>query len=80
MFLGGVLGTVKLLLKQKKDSLSRLSGKVGYDIRSNNETLMSVYSSKEKVNLSKGITIGSILRTDENSHKKQSYYYLCRKH
>lgn len=68
IFAGGVLGTLKLLLKLKKDSLPKLSNRIGHDIRTNNETLISVSSLNQNVNLSKGVAIGSILETDENSH------------
>lgn len=68
IFSGGVLGTVKLLLKLKKSSLPKLSDKVGEDIRSNNETLISVSTKSKKSDFSKGVAIGSILHTDENSH------------
>ncbi len=68
VFSGGVLGTVKLLLKLKKVSLPNISDKLGQDIRTNNETLVSVSSLEKNKNYSKGIAIGSILDTDENSH------------
>ncbi len=68
IFSGGVLGTLKLLLKLKKKSLPNLSDKLGEDIRSNNETLVSVTGLEKDKNYSKGIAIGSILDTDENSH------------
>jgi cholesterol oxidase len=68
IFSGGVLGTVKLLLKLKEKSLPNISDKLGDDIRTNNETLISVSSLQKDKNFSKGIAIGSILHTDENSH------------
>ncbi len=68
IFSGGVLGTVKLLLKLKNKSLPLLSNKLGHDIRTNNETLVSVSSLEKDKNYSKGVAIGSILDTDENSH------------
>ncbi len=68
VFSGGVLGTVKLLLKLKKKSLSNISDRLGYDIRTNNESLISVTNLDKKKDLSKGVAIGSILNTDENSH------------
>ena len=63
-----MLGTIKLLLKLKQKSLPLLSHKVGEDIRSNNETLVSVSKLDSKKDVSKGVAIGSILHTDENSH------------
>ncbi|WP_396596947.1 GMC oxidoreductase [Dokdonia sp. R86516] len=68
IFSGGVLGTVKLLLHLKTKSLPQLSDHLGKDIRSNNETLISVSTLEKDKNLSKGVAIGSILDTDENSH------------
>ncbi len=68
VFSGGVLGTVKLLLKLKNKSLPNLSDKLGDDIRSNNETLVSVSTLDKDKDFSKGVAIGSILDTDENSH------------
>jgi len=41
---------------------------LGKDIRTNNETLVSVSSLEKDKNYSKGVAIGSILDTDENSH------------
>jgi cholesterol oxidase len=68
IFSGGVLGTVKLLLKLKEKSLPNISNKLGDDIRTNNETLISVSSLEKDKNYAKGIAIGSILHADENSH------------
>lgn len=65
---GGVLGTVKLLLKLKKTSLPNLSEEVGNNIRTNNETLISVSSTDKTKDFSRGVAIGSLLHTDENSH------------
>ena len=68
VFAGGVLGTVKLLLKLKKTSLPKISDRLGHDIRTNNESLISVTNLDGKKDMSKGVAIGSILNTDENSH------------
>ena len=68
IFSGGVLGTVKLLLKIKAKSLPLLSAKLGDDIRTNNETLVSISTLDKTKDLSKGVAIGSLLHTDENSH------------
>ncbi|MCK5857275.1 MAG: GMC family oxidoreductase [Bacteroidales bacterium] len=74
IFSGGVVGTVKLLLKLKQDSLPNLSDKIGDDIRTNNETLISVSSLDKETDFSKGVAIGSILHTDENSHLEPVRY------
>lgn len=68
VFSGGVLGTIKLLLKLKKKSLPKLSDRLGCDIRTNNESLISVTNLDGKKDMSKGVAIGSILNTDKNSH------------
>lgn len=68
IFSGGVLGTIKLLLNLKTSSLPKISDRLGQDIRSNNETLVSVSSLEKDKNYSKGVAIGSILDTDEHSH------------
>jgi len=74
IFAGGVVGTVKLLLKLKQTSLPNLSDKVGDDIRTNNETLISVSSLDKETDVSKGVAIGSIFHTDENSHLEPVRY------
>ena len=68
IFSGGVLGTIKLLLNLKLRSLPLLSEMIGYDIRTNNETLISVSTLDKDKNFSKGVAIGGILQTDNNSH------------
>ena len=68
VFSGGVLGTIKLALKLKKKSLPLLSDALGDNIRTNNETLISVSSLDKTKDLSKGVAIGSLLHTGENSH------------
>ena len=68
IFSGGVLGTIKLLLNLKTKSLPKLSHKLGDDIRTNNETLISVSTLDKGKDMSKGVAIGSLLHTDKNSH------------
>lgn len=68
IFSGGVLGTIKLLLKLKKKSLPNLSDTLGDGIRTNNETLVSVSTLDKNKDFSKGVAIGSLLHTDDNSH------------
>jgi len=75
VFSGGVIGTIPLLLKLKETSLSNLSNLVGCNIRTNNESLMLVTSTnKNSKDYSKGLAIGSILHTDENSHLEPVRY------
>ncbi|MCG8442149.1 MAG: GMC oxidoreductase, partial [Caulobacterales bacterium] len=69
VFAGGVMGTVPLLLKLRAGgSLPRLSDRVGKDVRTNNESITAVAATDNDTNFSDGVTIGSILNTDENSH------------
>ena len=68
VFSAGAIGTVKLLLKLKKNVLPRLSECLGDFVRTNNETLISVSTLDKTKDMSKGVAIGSILHTDENSH------------
>jgi len=74
VFAGGVLGTVKLLLKLKRSSLPGLSEKVGAGIRTNSESLIGVTAFDKKTVFSDGIAIGSILHTDEYSHLEPVRY------
>lgn len=75
VFAGGVLGTVPLLLKLKSTSLPNLSNCIGRFVRTNNESLHIVTSTEKKPkDFSKGIAIGSILHTDENSHLEPVRY------
>jgi cholesterol oxidase len=74
VFSGGVLGTVPLLLDLKKSSLPRLSGKVGFGVRTNSESISAVTAPDRKTVFSDGIAIGSILHTDEHSHLEPVRY------
>jgi len=74
IFSGGVLGTIPLLLKLKASSLPNLSHKVGDDVRSNNESLMLNVTLDKDRDFSKGISIGSMIELDENSHLEPVKY------
>lgn len=76
IFSGGVMGTVPLLLELKKrKSLPKLSEQVGANIRTNNESLLLLTATKNlEKDYSKGLAIGSILHTDENSHLEPVRY------
>jgi cholesterol oxidase len=65
---GGVLGTVRLLLNMKRLHLPGLSGQVGADIRTNNESLSTVHSTQKEKDFSKGVAIGCIFPPDVDSH------------
>lgn len=76
IFAGGVLGTVPLLLKLKKNgSLPGLSDMLGCQVRTNNESLMVVTSTrKDHPDYTEGIAIGSILDIDKHSHLEPVRY------
>jgi cholesterol oxidase len=74
VFSGGVLGTVKLLHKLRKTTLPNLSNQIGKDIRTNNESLLGIPSLNKTGDYSKGIAIGSIIHTDEDSHLEPVRY------
>jgi len=73
---GGVLGTVDLLTKMKRDpnGLPKLSDKLGAAIRTNSESLIGVVTPDRKVDYSKGVAIGSIFEIDEHSHLEPVRY------
>lgn len=64
----GALGTLELLLKQKYRyaSLSSLSDKLGYELRTNAETLCAVSGGIEKLN--NGLAITSVFSPDPHTH------------
>lgn len=74
IFAGGALGTNKLLLKLKRASLPNLSDRVGHGVRTNSESLLGITAYSKKTVFSEGISIGSILHTDENSHLEPVRY------
>jgi cholesterol oxidase len=65
---GGTLGTMNLLLKQKYKykTLTRLSDKLGHEVRTNSETLCAVSGASEKLN--NGLAITSVFSPDAFSH------------
>lgn len=71
---GGVLGTVRLLMKLKKKSLPKLSDRLGEFVRTNNEALIFNVTLDPKTDYSKGVAIGSIIDVDENSHLEPVRY------
>lgn len=72
---GGVLGTVRLLMKLKrKKSLPLLSEKLGHLVRTNNEALIFSVTTDKATDYTKGVAIGSILDVDENTHLEPVRY------
>jgi len=71
---GGVLGTIPLLLKLKKQSLPNLSARIGHRVRTNSESLLCITSFDKQNVFSDGIAIGSILHTDRHTHLEPVRY------
>jgi len=67
IFSAGVMGTMKLLLdlRDVKRSLPKLSGRLGYMVRTNSEALLGSVARKSDVNYSQGVSISSIYNHDE---------------
>jgi len=68
VFAGGALGTLELLLKQKYKfgTLPLLSDTLGFELRTNAETLCAVSGAKEKMN--NGLAITSVFSPDPLTH------------
>ncbi|MEZ4602740.1 MAG: hypothetical protein R2861_04820 [Desulfobacterales bacterium] len=68
VFSGGVMGTVKLLMKCKQEGfLPKLSNQLGNYIRTNSEALLGVRS-KTKINWNDQIAITSGIYADNSTH------------
>lgn len=67
IFAAGVMGTMKLLLNLRdvKKSLPRLSGRLGYRVRTNSEALLGSVARTSDINYSEGVAISSIYNHDE---------------
>jgi cholesterol oxidase len=67
IFSGGVMGTIKLLLKLRDvtRSLPKLSPRLGDMVRTNSEALLGAVGRKSDVNYSQGVSISSIFNADE---------------
>ncbi|EDM79482.1 GMC oxidoreductase family protein [Plesiocystis pacifica SIR-1] len=69
IFAAGVLGSVDLLLRLREGgSLPKLSGQIGYRVRTNSESLIGVVAGTRDEDMSRGVAIGSIYQTDDHSH------------
>lgn len=68
VFSGGVLGTMDLLLKQKYKykTLEKISNKLGFNLRTNSESLCGISNADRKMN--EGVAITSIFNPDEHTH------------
>jgi cholesterol oxidase len=70
IFAGGVLGTVELLLRLRRSprGLPELSARVGDRVRTNSEVLVGVTTQRRDLDLSEGVAITTIFRTDDRSY------------
>jgi cholesterol oxidase len=67
IFAGGVMGTVKLLLRLRdvRHSLPQLSPRLGDRVRTNSEALLGSIARRSDVDYSEGVAITSIFNADE---------------
>ncbi|NOZ08785.1 MAG: GMC family oxidoreductase [FCB group bacterium] len=69
IFSGGVMGTVKLLLKLKNNgALPAISDQLGAFVRTNSEALVGAVANESTEDYSKGIAITSGIYPDEHTH------------
>ena len=68
VFSAGVLGTMKLLFRQKQEfrSLTGLSERLGENLRTNSESLCGISGIKDKMN--HGLAISRVFAPDEDTH------------
>lgn len=68
VFSAGVLGTMKLLFRQKEEfkTLRNLSDKLGANLRTNSESLCGIAGIDKKMN--HGLAISRVFNPDENTH------------
>ena len=68
VFSAGVLGTLKLLFRQKEEfkSLPNISDKLGANLRTNSESLCGIAGIEKKMN--HGVAISRVFNPDENTH------------
>lgn len=67
IFSAGVIGTMKLLLNLRdvKQSLPKLSERLGHIVRTNSEALLGSVARTSEINYSEGVAISSIYNHDE---------------
>ena len=67
IFSAGVMGTIKLLLNLRdvQKTLPNISPKLGDSVRTNSEALLGVMARTHQIDYSKGVSISSIIETDE---------------
>src|SRR5262249_47876389 len=69
------LGTMDLLLRMKQRGvLPELSDRLGYDVRTNSESILGVKFPGARFDMSKGIAIGSGIHIDRFTHIEATRY------
>lgn len=72
---GSALGTMDLLIRAKqRGSMPNLSDRLGYDVRTNAESIVGVRFPGDKLDMSKGIAIGSGIHLDAYTHIEATRY------
>jgi cholesterol oxidase len=76
IFSAGVMGTIKLLLhlRDVKQSLPKLSPRLGHMVRTNSEALLGSLARNSDVNYSQGVAISSIYNYDESTRVEPVRY------
>jgi cholesterol oxidase len=69
------LGTMDLLMRMKeRGALPNVSDRLGYDVRTNSESILGVRFPGKRVDMSKGIAIGSGIHIDQFTHIEATRY------
>jgi cholesterol oxidase len=69
------LGTMDLLLRMKeRGALPAISNRLGYDVRTNSESILGVRFPGARFDMSKGIAIGSGIHIDQFTHIEATRY------
>ena len=75
VFSASALGTMDLLLKMKQNGvLPALSDRLGYDVRTNAESILGVRFPGTELDMSKGVAIGSGIHLDRFTHIEATRY------
>ncbi|PKP72403.1 MAG: cholesterol oxidase [Alphaproteobacteria bacterium HGW-Alphaproteobacteria-5] len=70
----GVMGTLKLLLKVKRDRLPQISDQLGYHVMTNSEALVGVRVDDKSADLSRGVAASSSVFPDEHTQIQVDRY------
>jgi cholesterol oxidase len=71
----GVLGSVRLLMQARANGdLPRLSERIGWDVRTNSESILGVLTRDRGVDLSKGLAASSSVFPDEHTQVQADRY------